>query len=96
LNLEPLAEAVFSEAQEQLTTLKQAIEAQWEKVIEARINFLLELKELGELRRQCHGICWGTNGAARTLRRNPLPAPGICGQHRLVIDLATINDLIKA
>jgi hypothetical protein len=94
LNLIPYAECVYQEAKEKILELKTECEKQWDKIIESRITFLKEIKKLGELRKECRDICHQTGEAGRVLRRNPLPTPGVSGQHQLIITLDHINDLI--
>lgn len=89
------AEDVFTESEEEINKLKVRFQNQWETIIKARIQFLQELKKLGELRKMAAGICYGTNGAASVLRRNPLQKPGISGQFELQVKLDQINDLIR-
>jgi hypothetical protein len=96
LDLTPLAQMVFVEVEQRLSELKGGMEEQWQRIVKARIAFLQELKQLGDLRQEAGNLCYSTGGAAIQLRRNPLPAPGISGQHQFVVDLGHINQLIRS
>jgi hypothetical protein len=68
----PLAEQVLSESEELMGQLNQAVDQQWQRAREKRIEFLRELEELGRLRRQSQELSWATQAAMLDLNRNPL------------------------
>jgi hypothetical protein len=68
----PLAEQVLLESEELMGQLNQAVQGQWQRAREKRIEFLRELEELGRLRRQSAELSWATQSAMRDLNRNPL------------------------
>jgi hypothetical protein len=96
LNLVPYAQNVIDEAETMLSDLHEKVQQQWEKIISKRIEFLKSLEEMGKLRRKAQEVCWATSEPARVLRMNPLPYPGISGQHQLIVPLDHINKLIGA
>jgi len=91
-----LAQGVIDEAEQEIGKLHNQIQDQWEIIIKARVQYLEELKQLGKLRKETQAICWQTHGVSQALRRNPLPMPGVNGQHQFVVDLQHINQLIEA
>jgi DNA repair ATPase RecN len=95
LNLSDYALAVFQEAEEGIRDIHDCFQSQWENIIEARIKFLNELEKLGAMRRNCQRLCWATMEPAKVLRRNPLDAPHISGQHNLVVDLSLLNKCLN-
>jgi hypothetical protein len=95
LHLAPLAELVYQECEEKITELRQLVGDQWQKAIDARVNFLIELEKLGELRRASQDLSGQVGGAFHVLRRNAPDPIGFSGQHNLQVLLPQINSLLK-
>jgi hypothetical protein len=96
MNIRPLAEQVLFESEEIKNQLHRAVEQQWQRAREARILFLRELEELGNLRRKSQELSWATLDAMKALRRNPLEPIGY-GVNRLefLVEQNIIDNLLK-
>lgn len=91
-----LAMAVFNEGSGMLANLKKDLEAQKDRVDQARAGFLEELHRLAAIKERGEEVSRDTARAGPLVRLNPLNGLKITGQHRWAVDLDEINRILKA